>query len=234
MRKMAHKVIYSPHPRTYFTLLVILLTIVAILFFFGFIGIAFEKIGLSSATVIIILVGTLVGSLINIPLFKIRSSVPIVRTQEINFYGLTFRIPTIREGVTYTTVSINLGGAIIPIIVSTYIILKNPDSLFYGIVSIAIVALATHLVSKPRPGIGIVSPAFIPPIVAALSALLLPVPSLHQPIVAYVGGVMGTLIGADLTNLHRITGLGAPVASIGGAGTFDGIFLSGIIAAILS
>ena len=45
---------------------------------------------------------------------------------------------------------------------------------------------------------------------------------------------MGTLIGADLTNLHRISGLGAQVASIGGAGTFDGIFLSGILAVILA
>ncbi len=163
-----------------------------------------------------------------------RSTIPIVRTQEVNFYGLTFKIPTINEGINYTTISINLGGAIIPIIVSTYLLIKNPDSLLYGVVSITIVTFITHLVAKPRPGIGIVSPAFIPPVVAALSALLLPIPSLHRPIVAYVGGVMGTLIGADLTNLHKIGVLGAPVASIGGAGTFDGIFLSGILAAILA
>jgi len=35
-------------------------------------------------------------------------------------------------------------------------------------------------------------------------------------------------------NLGRIQGLGAPIVSIGGAGTFDGIFLSGIIAVLLS
>jgi uncharacterized membrane protein len=231
---MPQKIIYYPHPRMYLTILVVLLFIIAILFFFGFIGIAFNKIGLSSGVVIIILIGTLLGSLVNIPLFKMRSTIPIVRTQEVNFSGLTFKIPTIKEGITYTTVSINLGGAIIPIIVSTYILIKNPDSLLYGAVSITIVALITHLVAKPRPGIGIVSPAFLPPVVAALSALLLPIPSQHQPIVAYVGGVMDTLIGADLTNLNKISVLGAPVASIGGAGTFDGIFLSGILAAILA
>jgi len=231
---MSQKVIYSPHPRMYFTLLVVLLSIVMILFFFGFIGIAFKKIGLSSGTVIMILIGTLVGSLINIPLFKIRSTIPIMKTQEVELYGFAFKVPTIEEGETHTTVAINLGGAIIPILVSTYIIVKNPDAMFYGIVSTVIVALITHLVAKPKPGLGIVSPAFIPPIVAALAALFLPVPSQHQPIVAYVGGVMGTLIGADLTNLHRISGLGAQVASIGGAGTFDGIFLSGILAVILA
>jgi len=46
--------------------------------------------------------------------------------------------------------------------------------------------------------------------------------------------VLGTLIGADLTNLDKLSGLGAPVASIGGAGTFDGIFLTGILAVILA
>lgn len=218
----------------YFTLLAVLLSIIMILFFFGFIGLAFTKIGLSSTTILIILIGTLIGSLINIPLFKIRSTIPIMGTQEVEFYGLTFRIPKIEEGETYTTVAINLGGAIIPIFVSIYIISKNPDALFYGILSTVIVAFVTHIVAKPKPGLGIVSPAFIPPIVAALAALFLPVPSQNQPIVAYIGGVMGTLIGADLTNLHKISRLGAPIASIGGAGTFDGIFLSGIIAVILA
>jgi uncharacterized membrane protein len=56
----------------------------------------------------------------------------------------------------------------------------------------------------------------------------------YAPPLAYIGGSMGTLIGADLLNLDKITGLGAPVASIGGAGTFDGIFLTGILAVLLA
>ena len=32
----------------------------------------------------------------------------------------------------------------------------------------------------------------------------------------------------------KLQGLGAPVASIGGAGTFDGIFLTGILAVLLT
>jgi uncharacterized membrane protein len=31
-----------------------------------------------------------------------------------------------------------------------------------------------------------------------------------------------------------VQGLGAPVASIGGAGTFDGIFLTGVLAVLLT
>ena len=48
-----------------------------------------------------------------------------------------------------------------------------------------------------------------------------------------ITGTLGTLLGADLLNLHRLRSLGAGVASIGGAGTFDGVFLSGIIAVFL-
>ena len=50
---------------------------------------------------------------------------------------------------------------------------------------------------------------------------------------AYIAGSLGTLIGADLTNLDKVRGLGAPVASIGGA-VFDGIFLTGMLAVLLA
>jgi uncharacterized membrane protein len=56
----------------------------------------------------------------------------------------------------------------------------------------------------------------------------------HAAPLAYVSGSLGTLIGADLLNLPSLRSLGAPVASIGGAGTFDGIFLTGIIAVLLA
>jgi len=51
---------------------------------------------------------------------------------------------------------------------------------------------------------------------------------------AYIAGSLGTLVGADLLNLGKIRGLGAPVASIGGAGKFDGIFLAGIVGVVLA
>jgi uncharacterized membrane protein len=51
---------------------------------------------------------------------------------------------------------------------------------------------------------------------------------------AYAGGTLGTLLGADLTNLHKVRRLGAPLISIGGAGTFDGVFITGIVAVLLA
>ncbi len=81
-------------------------------------------------------------------------------------------------------------------------------------------------------GVGIAVPRLLPPLSAALAALLL-VPQ-QAPLAAYVAGTMGTLVGADLLHLGKIRGLATPVASIGGAGTFDGVFLTGIIAVLLS
>jgi uncharacterized membrane protein len=73
---------------------------------------------------------------------------------------------------------------------------------------------------------------FVPPLSAAATALILS--RREAPALAYVGGSIGCLIGADLLNLGKIQGLGAPVASIGGAGTFDGIFLTGVLAVLLA
>jgi uncharacterized membrane protein len=94
------------------------------------------------------------------------------------------------------------------------------------------VAVITYWLTQPIRGVGIAVPMFIPPVVAALTALLLTRES--APALAYIAGSLGTLIGADLLNLGKLPGLGAPVASIGGAGTFDGIFLTGILAVLLA
>jgi len=87
-------------------------------------------------------------------------------------------------------------------------------------------------VARPVPGFGIAVPALLPGIFAALVAV-----ALHPVAVAglaYAGGTLGTLLGADLVNLPKVRRLGAPVVSIGGAGTFDGVFITGIIAVLLA
>src|SRR5580658_2680713 len=85
---------------------------------------------------------------------------------------------------------------------------------------------------NPVPGLGIAVPVFMPAVITAIVAVLLS--RQEAAPLAYIGGGLGTLIGADITNLDKVQGLGAPVASIGGAGTFDGIFLTGILAVLLA
>ncbi len=99
-----------------------------------------------------------------------------------------------------------------------------------SIAGIAIVATACYFLAKPEPGLGIAIPVFVPPLVTAVVAVALS--RRYSGPLAYASGSLGTLIGADILNLDKIQGLGAPIASIGGAGTFDGVFLTGLLAVI--
>ena len=101
-----------------------------------------------------------------------------------------------------------------------------------GLIATAVITAIVHMLAYPVPGVGIAVPVFVAPVATALVALLLA--RENAAALAYVSGSLGTLIGADLLNLDTVRGLGAPVASIGGAGTFDGIFLTGIMAVLLA
>ncbi|WP_243670711.1 DUF1614 domain-containing protein [Methanoculleus chikugoensis] len=157
-------------------------------------------------------------------------------------YGRLYRIP---QQAPRTVLAVNVGGAVIPVLISLYLlydsVILSGGYLLFALAlagGVAIVTITTKLVARPVPGLGIATPFFIPPLAALFAALILSLFAGGVPaatvIIAYVSGTLGTLIGADLLNLHHIAELGAPTASIGGAGTFDGIFLTGIIAALLA
>jgi uncharacterized membrane protein len=195
----------------------------------GVLSYAYQKIGIQRRHVFLLLFFSLLGSYINIPLFKLPPE-HIVTGGEISIFGIRHVIPMVREWPA-TVIAANLGGAIIPTILSIYLVVKNR---LYGpaLWGIAIVTLLVHMVAYPVRGVGIAEPIFIPPIAAAAVALMLS--RRYAPALAYVSGSMGSLLGADILNLGKIRGLGAPIASIGGAGTFDGIFMTGILAVLLA
>jgi uncharacterized membrane protein len=228
---MSRKTVYCPHNLLVFAVLLLILILAVGLFFIGAVGLAFEEVGFSAFTTAIILVATFLGSLVNIPLMKLKTTVPVIKEEFVSFFGMVYRIPQL-EYETTTMIAVNLGGALIPSLVSFYLLWKLPSAALYALVGVITVALVTHAVARPVKGVGITTPAFVPPLTAALFALLLP--SGATRVVAYISGVVGTLVGADLSNLGVIPELGAPVASIGGAGTFDGVFLSGIIAVLIA
>jgi uncharacterized membrane protein len=213
-------------------ILVIFLVVIGGFLFLGAAEIAFEHIGFSSQAFLAILILTLIGSMVNIPLKRYSNVQGMVEFREVHFYWRTFRIPQYFQRRISTLVTINLGGALIPSAVSLYLLAMHPSVILYALVGILFTSIVIHLVAKKVRGVGIVTPAFIPPIAAAvISILLLQGP--NAAIIAYCSGTFGALIGADLTNLNGITKLGAPIVSIGGAGTFDGVFLTGIIAVLL-
>jgi len=127
--------------------------------------------------------------------------------------------------------AINLGGCILPVILCLFLLPRAPLSPV--IICTGIMIIVCKFLARPTPGIGIAIPAFIPPIISAILAILIAGRTNAAP-VAYISGVLGVLIGADLLNIRAIQKFGRGVMSIGGAGVFDGIFLVGIIAVLIT
>lgn len=211
--------------------IVLFLLVGALIVFFelGLIKYAYEKIGIDRRYVFALLMGSLLGSYINIPVGEF-SEERMSSDEVVSFFGMRYVIPVARRRPK-TVIAINFGGAVIPALLSTYLIFTQ-GMFLRTLLAVAIVTLVVHLTARPLRGIGIAVPMFVPPGIAAGTALLLAPDS--APATAYIAGTLGTLIGADLLNLRKIRGMGAPIASIGGAGTFDGIFLAGIIAVLLA
>jgi uncharacterized membrane protein len=215
------------------TFLFMVMFFIFVLFFFfmvqiNVIALAFTEIGIPSNYVFIALLAILIGSMINIPVKRIPQE-SMFEGRATRFFGLRYVIPTIRKPE--TVLAVNVGGAVIPTLLSIYLLFKT--GVWAGaLVATAVMTVATHRLARPVRGVGIALPAFVPPILAALISVLIAYG--HAPVVAYISGTMGSLIGADLLNIKKIGKLGAPVASIGGAGTFDGIFLNGILAVLLA
>jgi uncharacterized membrane protein len=195
----------------------------------GILEYAYAKMGINRRYIFALLLLSLLGSYVNIPVASLPAQ-HVVSGQEVTFFGMHYVIPVVKEWPR-TIIAINLGGAVIPAFLSLYLLVKNRLYL-QSLAGVTIVAAVVHWMAQPIRGMGIGVPIFIPPLVATGTALLLSRQS--PPALAYIVGSLGTLIGADLLNLGKIQGLGAPVASIGGAGTFDGIFLTGILAVLLA
>lgn len=238
---MTRHLFYVPFSFTFLLILIIILVFGLGALFLGVILSAFMKIGFSAGDALLILLLSLVGSSINIPLTKLKSNAPIITDSYVRFFGVSYRVPIRRLTKNETVLAVNVGGAVIPILISAYLLTQFPSSAYIAGAGVLIVTLITYAVARPIRGIGIATPALIPPLTAAVAAFFL-TSFIHSPeisieqsrfVTAYAGGVIGTLIGADILNLGKIRDLGAPIASIGGAGTFDGIFLSGFIALLL-
>lgn len=229
--------VYNPVSPVITAFVIFTVIVLFIFVFLGLIGAAFGRIGFSARAIALLLFAVLVGSFINIPLFTFEAREPVMREAFVTVFGMTYRVPPAAVGSRKTVVAINVGGAVIPSIVSLYLLVRFPYVIGFAIVGVVLVSMISHLVSKPVQGVGIVSPALVAPLVAAIYTIIVLalIPSGENAFaLAYICGVLGTLIGADLTNLGAIKQIGAPIASIGGAGTFDGVFLSGIIAVLLA
>jgi uncharacterized membrane protein len=205
-------------------ILIILILAVPVLILFGFINItadSFESFGLPSGVAILILVGMFIGSRINIPLGRHR----IVEVEEKKFFGLVRNKQMQAKGL-----SVNVGGAIIPVGLALYLLPRVPlqETALASLLMITISYTVARVI--PEKGVGL--PILFPALFATIFALVL-AREFAAP-VAFIAGVSGVLIGADILKLPKVMRENQGILSIGGAGVFDGIFLVAIVAAFLA
>jgi len=220
---------YLPLPLPFFSILIGIFIVLIVILQVRAISFAYTSLGVSPVLALLLLLASLIGSSLNIPIAELPGQ-HVVSGQIVDFYGMRYVVPVV-ENWPGTIVAVNVGGGIIPSVMSLYLL--NRYGLWVkGAVAIAIVAAVCNRLAQPTAGLGIALPIFVPVIITAVVALLLS--RQRAAPLAYIAGSLGTLIGADLLNLGKIDGLGAPIASIGGAGTFDGIFLVGILAVLIA
>lgn len=205
-----------------------LAVVLAALLQVGVVTYALGRIGIGPQAASLLLIASLLGSAVNIPLARLGSHV-VQMEPYVSVFGMRYFVPVLRGRA--TVLAVNVGGAVVPAALSAYLIVHDRLG-WMALAAVLIVGVLVHLVARPVPRLGIAVPTLLPGLFAAATAMVLHPAALAG--LAYVGGTLGTLLGADLANLPRVRRLGAPVASIGGAGTFDGVFLAGIIAVLLA
>jgi uncharacterized membrane protein len=156
---MSH--MYLPLAPGFFSILVGFFIIVLIL---RSVRYAYESLGASSNTAIFLLFATLIGSIFNIPIAEL--SPERVSHHAVDFFGMRYTVPGVSDR-TGTMVALNVGGAVIPTLMSIYLLIKR-ELWAKGLVATAVVALVIHWMADPVPGLGIAVPVFMPVVVTVL------------------------------------------------------------------
>lgn len=217
------------------TLLILVLMAMLPLVFGQILLTALLKLHLGPVPAVLLGMGIILGSLINIPVKRIaRMETGLV--DPLAVFGLSGWWPRLLQARTETVIAVNVGGCLIPVGLAAYqllFLLKEDPQTVLGLgIAVLVNVVICRWLARPVPQIGIVLPGMVPPAFAAVCAVLL-VPEQATP-VAFVAGVLGPLVGADLLHLGDMVKMPAGMVSIGGAGTFDGIVLSGLVAAYLA
>ncbi len=195
---------------------------------------ALTKLGLGPLSALGVAVGIFVGGAINVPVARVQQAerVEYRPTRLLGLHRLLGR-PVRRRA--YTVIAVNVGGCLVPTALAGYqvarIALEAPAALGALGIALGLNIGLCYSFATPVPRQGIAMQPLIPAGAAALSGLVL-APEWAPPI-AFAAGVLGPLIGADLLHLDDIADIGTGMASIGGAGTFDGVVLSGLVATLL-
>jgi uncharacterized membrane protein len=193
------------------------------------------KLHISREAAVMLGIAIIAGGFINIPVRRIVHQHEVV-VHPFAALGFGAMWPRVRRVYRETVIAVNVGGCVIPVLLALYELSRlAPAGQGVLTAAAAVVAanvVACYLTARPVPGVGIVMPGLLSAFLAAGLAMLF-ARGQAAP-VAFIAGVVGPLIGADLLHLKDLSGKAVGMMSIGGAGTFDGIVLSGVVAAYLA
>ncbi|MCA9147367.1 MAG: DUF1614 domain-containing protein [Planctomycetaceae bacterium] len=201
---------------------------------------ALTKLHLHSIVGFGVMIGIVAGSFVNFPLHRLEREVEQVEAPG-RWHRWLGRVPLVRRTKTETIIAVNLGGCLIPVALACFelliVAINAPRAMWAIVVASVANIIVCYRVARPIQGLGIAMPALLPPAVSVGVTWLLLMSSDYDPVrapVAFIAGIAGPLIGADLLHLRDISRISVGVLSIGGAGTFDGIVLSGLLAALVA
>ena len=218
--------------------IIVLIVLVIPLLILGLVGAAFSRLGFSWIEAVAVILLMLLGSFVNIPLWTFQREGKTGTDQPAVFDAFTGE-PVTDERLT-TELSLNLGGAVIPFVVSVYLLYEvqrlTGESLFLQAgITLIMVALITKVSTAIIPTNGIRAPLLVPAVSAMVLGLLINGGTgLPAAVVAFAGGTVGTVLGAGILTLPQITKNGVSRISIGGAGMFGAVFLCGLVAALIA
>lgn len=204
----------------------------------GIIGTAFTRLGLSWIAAAALVLLMLAGSMVNIPLYRIRHD--MVRAAPLDPSGSITASPFAVQPVWETVISVNLGGGITPLGIAVYLVYQavtvTGTPLFVPVALCAAIVMAVTFVStREIAGFGIRVPFFIPALTALLAGILLSGGTgLASAVTALAGGIFGAIAGGNIAHLCNVRDLNVPEVSIGGSGTFGAVFLCCVLPALIA
>ena len=232
--------LFSAGPLSAFMIIILIgLVIILIpLLILGIIGAAFTRLGFSWISALAVVLLILFGSFVNIPVYRIRRDMIRVSPDNVSAFGVC--VPCIPTQVWETMISLNFGGAVIPVCVSLYLVYRaipitGTPLIFFLCAGITIVSIITFFLTRLVTCSGIQVPLLIPGLTALLVGLLLAGGSgLTAAVTAFVSGATGVLLGGNIANLYRIKNLEVAEVSFGGAGTFGSVFICCMLPALIA
>jgi uncharacterized membrane protein len=222
-----------------FVLAIIILIFLIPLLMLGLAGAAFSRLGFSWIEAVCVILLMLMGYFVNIPIRTFTRTGGSDSSTGAMVYDAFTGEPVPDERST-TLVSLNLGGAVIPFVVSVYLLyemerMNAGQSFLLSLVCLIAVAFVVMISAKIIPDWGIRAPLFLPSVTALACGLLLTGGTgLAAAVTAFSGGTMGLLVGITGLLFRKGFDQGIRQCSIGGAGAFGSVFLCILLSTLIA